>query len=33
MDKLPQKAVRASYLGIQNFWVLIEKCEAEIPVK
>ena len=25
--------MRASYLGIQNFWVLIEKCEAEIPVK
>ena len=27
------KAMRSSYLGRQNSWVPIEKCEAEIPIK
>ena len=25
--------MRSSYLGKQNSWVLIEKCETEIPIK
>ena len=27
------KTMRSSYLGRQNYWVPIEKCEAEIPIK
>ena len=27
------KTMRSSYLGRQNSWVPIEKCEAEIPIK
>ena len=27
------KAMRSSYLGRKIYWVPIEKCEAEIPVK
>ena len=27
------KAMRSSYLGRQNSWVLIKKCEAVIPIK
>ena len=27
------KAMRSSYLGRQNSWVPIQKCEAEIPIK
>ena len=27
------KAVRSSYLGRQNSWIPIEKCEADIPAK
>ena len=25
--------MRSSYLGWQNYWVAIEKCKAEIPIK
>ena len=27
------RAMKSSYLGRQNSWVAIEKCETEIPVK
>ena len=27
------KTMRSCYLGRQNSWVPIEKCEAEIPIK
>ena len=27
------KAMKSSYLGRKSFWVPIEKCEAEIPIK
>ena len=27
------RAMRSSYLGRQNSWVAIEKCETEIPIK
>ena len=27
------RAMRSSYLGEQNSWVAIEKCETEIPIK
>ena len=27
------RAMRSSYLGRQNSWVTIEKCETEIPIK
>ena len=27
------RPIRSSYLGRQNSWVAIEKCETEIPIK
>ena len=28
-----EQVMRSSYLGRQYYWVSIEKCEAEIPIK
>ena len=28
-----EQAMRSFYLGRQNYWVSIEKCETEIPIK
>ena len=32
-EQAGSKAVRPSYLGRQNSWVPIEKCEAEISIR
>ena len=32
-EQAGSKAVRSSYLGRQNSWVPIEKCETEISIK
>ena len=32
-EQVGSRAIRSSYLGRQNFWVSIEKCETEISIK